>query len=157
MQQVLTQILLSLLPAVIISLITSFFTVRFSLNRFYSERWWERKAQAYGAIVEALYHMHRYVQDLFCSEQTDRESAPQTKELLRQRWTDGYEEISKAAAIGAFIISEEAVTALGGLLEELGRARQARTLFEHLDSELAALSKCLNALRDCAKKDLKVK
>jgi hypothetical protein len=40
--------------------VTAVVTVRLSLRSFYSEKWWERKAETYTAVMDSLHHMKRY-------------------------------------------------------------------------------------------------
>ena len=46
--------------AIVIAVISARVTVHFALKRFYSEKWWERKTEAYTAIIEALHHVRNY-------------------------------------------------------------------------------------------------
>ncbi|HEX7406996.1 MAG TPA: hypothetical protein VF515_05015, partial [Candidatus Binatia bacterium] len=48
----------------IVGVISSLFTSFLARRRFISERWWERKAEAYTRILDALVHMHRYYEAL---------------------------------------------------------------------------------------------
>lgn len=50
----LTQLLTGFVLSVAASIITAIATVRLSLSRFRSERWWERKADAYSRLIEEL-------------------------------------------------------------------------------------------------------
>lgn len=52
------QLLLTLIPALIVGVATALVTVKLSIRKFYTERWWERRADAYSRIVEAL-HKHK--------------------------------------------------------------------------------------------------
>lgn len=56
----LSQIAIGGITAVIAALIT----VHFALKRFISEKLWEKRAEAYGAILEALHDMKRYPDQL---------------------------------------------------------------------------------------------
>jgi hypothetical protein len=49
----------TLISNVFIALVSSLFAVYFSLRRFRSEKWWERRAETYERIIEALYHLRR--------------------------------------------------------------------------------------------------
>ena len=39
---------------ILVAIITSVVTVRLSVRAFSSQRWWERKADAYSSIINAL-------------------------------------------------------------------------------------------------------
>ena len=45
----------TLSTGVVIAAISSWITVQLSLRRFRTERWWERKAEAYERIIGALH------------------------------------------------------------------------------------------------------
>jgi hypothetical protein len=51
------QFLANLVTSLVISVFTAVLTVQLSLRRFQSERWWERKVDAYTRIIEALHHV----------------------------------------------------------------------------------------------------
>jgi len=41
----------------ITGIIAAYFTTRITLSRFYNEKWWERKNQAYTELVNNLFKM----------------------------------------------------------------------------------------------------
>lgn len=53
--------LIALMPAFLVSVITAYITVRLSVKQFSSQRWWEKKAEAYSHIIE------RSSELLYCS------------------------------------------------------------------------------------------
>jgi hypothetical protein len=96
--------------ASIIATIVSIYNSR--LGRFVSERWWERKAEAYGRIVESLsalvdYYDRSYDSVIYAAPLSDDE-----RERLQRQWAEGSAEIAKVTHIGAFVISERARDAL---------------------------------------------
>ena len=159
MPQEVTQLLLALVPGVIIAVVTAFLTVRLSLRQFYSQRWWERKAEAYSTIVESIYHAKNYVARLLEAEEEGREVSNDRRKQLEEYSMKAYEELNKAASIGAFIISDEAATHLSKLLKELRTDADYNELSwrEVLDSEVSILNRSLVKMRECAKKDLQIK
>jgi len=46
-----------LIPALFVSIITAVVTVKLSIKQFYSQRWWEKKAEAYSHIIENLSYL----------------------------------------------------------------------------------------------------
>ena len=50
----------NLVVGLVIAVVSARVTVHFALKRFYSEKWWERKAEAYSSIIEALHHIRNY-------------------------------------------------------------------------------------------------
>lgn len=152
----LSKLALSLVPSVITGVVVALVTTRLSLRRFYSERWWERKVAAYSTILEALYDMNRYSDEAIEAFESGRELSDERNDQLHAQWRKGRNEIDKAAAIGAFIISEEASLHLNQLDKDLRVASSEQSWYEHLDSEAAALRKCIGAIKECAKRDLKI-
>lgn len=51
--------ILNLILPIFIAVVTAWFTVRFSLKQFYSQKWWEKRWEAYVTIIECLHHMKR--------------------------------------------------------------------------------------------------
>ena len=70
-----------------------------------------------------------------------------------------YEELNKAASIGASIISDEAATHLIKLLKDLQSEAHdtERSFYDYLDSKVSILNTALVKIRECAKKDLEIK
>ena len=51
----LSNFVLTQLTSLALAFFTAYLTVKFSLKKFFTEKWWERKADAYSNIVECLY------------------------------------------------------------------------------------------------------
>ena len=151
------QFVLPFISAILIAGITSWITVRLSLRQFYSQRWWEQKAEAYKRIVEALYHVKNNLQILLNAEETGAEIQKDRKDDLSLRSRESYEEIYKAEGVGAFIISKRASQILTELRGDLSQEKLERSWYEYLDGSLFAVNKCLNDIRDEAKRDLRIK
>jgi hypothetical protein len=150
------QISQSVLSAILIAAITSWITVRLALRQFYSQKWWERKADAYTRIMEALYHVKNNLQTLLNAEETGSQIPEDRREELGLRSRESYQEIYKAEGIGAFIISEKASEILSELSQNLNKAKRERSWYEYLDENLFAINNCLEDLRYEAKRDLKI-
>jgi hypothetical protein len=135
-------------------------TLHYALKRFYFEKWWERKAEAYSSILEALHHLKNHADHELASdkvvEPSLRPKLEKVLEELKEKMTDGIAEIRKRADIGAFVISEEAVSALHALLNELGEAvKSPKSSNEYFNLVLSAVNRCLDSMRYIAKNDLK--
>ena len=91
-------------------------TMHLSLRRFYLERWWQRRFDAYSAILEALHDQHRYL-DILRGEIFDGD-----------RYLDGYRQnaltlstdagrlLRRYVDLGPLALSPEAVAALRAFL-----------------------------------------
>jgi hypothetical protein len=146
----------TILSAIIIAAITSWITVRLTLKQFYSQRWWERKAEAYTRIIEALYHVKNNLQRLLDATERGTEIQEDRRKELAFKSSESYEEIYKAEGIGAFVISKSASRILTELRSNLEKEKSVPSWYTYLDESLFYVNECLKELRIEAKRDLKI-
>ncbi|MGO8943244.1 MAG: hypothetical protein ACLQJ7_06175 [Syntrophobacteraceae bacterium] len=150
----------NIITGLVIAVVSARVTLHYALKRFYFEKWWERKAEAYTSIFEALHHLKNQVDHELVSERINdpslRPVVEKVLEELKAKMMAATAEIRKRTDIGAFAISEEAVRALHILLTELDQSTSTKDYPEHLNLRLSAVNKCLDSMRDIAKNDLKV-
>ena len=156
MPQWLTTIVSSILPGLIVGICVAIVSVRLALRRFYAERWWERKADAYSCIVEALHDAIEY-----CSARSLEDlHGVQLSEQREKELVEGYElanrELKKATRVGAYVISDEVVEVLDALQKRPRLDPKDCAWFEMFDADCEAYKKALSEVRRLAKKDLKV-
>jgi len=152
----LSSILIALGPALVVGIVTAFVTVRLALSRFRQERWWERKAQAYADLFEALFdvqwHARRRIEEI--------EEGSQFVEGYMQRLADrastGYSEIRKYAAIGPFLFSSETASRLAQLEKSLDRPSHDADPHDEWSETLDAVTAALRDLRTMAHRDLRL-
>ena len=149
------QLAIQIVAGVIISVITAALTVHLSLRRFYSEKWWERKAEAYSRIVEALQLECMHVEAALTALEFGRDSPDEKRDPLAKQARDARREIAKVTSIGAFIISESVADTLAVLGHALEQADDEPNFYDQLHSELVALKQAMARIRDIVKKELK--
>ena len=138
--------------ASIIAVIVSAYNARFA--RFASEKWWERKAEAYtrisGALSDLVYYYGQTYETQFSnlSEERQRE--------IDEHWRKGHLEVRKATDIGAFAISREAEEALKEYWKRPAENIHPEDWSAHLEIDYMSAEKCLKKLVACARKDLRV-
>ena len=147
----------SLIVGVAIATVSAYLAVRWSLKRFATEKLWERKSDAYTSILGTLHEMKRYPDRYMDREIKGREISEDEKNVLWDEYKKAHSAVRKQADIGTLIISQEAVEALSLLEKELEAAASANSIFEHVDTQLYALNKCLNDVRKAALTDLRIK
>lgn len=152
------QTVLSLLVGIVIAAFTSWITVRFALKQFYSQKWWERKADAYSSIIEALYRVKHNIEERLWADSLELEITEDNKKRLDANASKGYDEIYKAESIGAFVISEESSLALTRLRQQLEKDDVDWATGNEPDRSktLSAVIKCLEDIRRNAKRDLNI-
>ena len=151
LQELSLQILVAAITAIIASLLTSWFALR----RFYSEKWWEKKYESYGAILESLHYIGRGFDEQMGAAITGVEITDDRKEEHRKKHREARDELAKRMDIGQFVVSDKAVDVLSEFQKELASAGHARDWGEYLNGSLAATNKALQQMRDIAKRDLK--
>jgi hypothetical protein len=148
-------IALNILTGILIAAISSWITVQLSLRRFRAEKWWERKADAYSKIIEAL-HNAKSFSDHFLDVEIEGRKLPEEREKeLRSRAKAASDEILKTMDVGAFLLSDEALSRLRQYQKDADAASNEPAWFLYLEAEWAAADKCLKEIIDIAKKDLK--
>lgn len=149
------QLLISLIPSLIVAVITAQLTVKLSLRRFYTERWWEKKADVYSRIVDNLHKHKNYAQNKLNNEFVDNPDTSKDKRL-EQQWLEGKKELEHAVDLGAFIISEEAEMILQKFLKRKLPNYREVAFCEIIEIDLKYVEECLTEIKTAAKRDLRL-
>lgn len=134
---------ISILIGTVIAAVSLWITVQLSLRRFRSEKWRERKTEAYERIIEALHHSKAFADAHLEAGYEGRDVSDQRDKLLRERSRQAHLEIEKAADIGAFILSDEAQERLKRYHAEAKDATNAPHWDTFLEGCLSATDPCL--------------
>ncbi|MDA1276735.1 MAG: hypothetical protein O2960_22180 [Verrucomicrobia bacterium] len=156
MSQWLTTLLTTVFPSLVVGVCTAIITVRLSLRRFHAERWWERKAEAYSRIVEALHNAMEFCSAMSDESLTGVELSDERKAQLTQDYRQASREIRKATGVGAYIISDEVADVLTKLEARPHLDWEKTATFEFYDHEHEGYKAALAEVRRLAKKDLGV-
>lgn len=148
------QPLVNVLLGVPVALLTAWFTVKFALRRFQSEKWFERRVDAYTEVIEALHFMKHCTERQLRAAERGTDIPQEIEDELVASYRKGLADLRRLTDMGALLFSSEAIEILDTLNNELLAATDAPSWWEHLDAESAAISKCLAALRPIAKRDL---
>lgn len=145
----------SILVGVIIAAASAWITVRLSLKRFRSERWWDRKVEAYERVIEALHHSKAFSDAHLNASHEGRELSEERDKDLRKRSAQAHIEIEKATDMGAFLLSDEAHERLKKYRKDTTEASDTPHWEVYLQGDLVATESCLADLIKIAKKDLR--
>jgi hypothetical protein len=157
MSQWLTTVSSTFLPSLLVGICTAVITVRLSLRRFHAERWWERKADAYSRIVEALHTAAHYWVAQLNEDESGQEMSKEREKQLSEDYDRAASELAKATGVGAYIISEEVADALQNLQKRRRHDPRECAWTEIYDEEYTAHKEALTEIRKLAKKDLGVR
>jgi len=144
---------LAFLASVIAAAVAGF-TARF--QRFAKERWWDRKAEAYSRIIDALSGVVYSHEEWYDAELEHRGIPDEQRNEIDEHWRKGYAELKRATAIGSFLISAQAEAALAQMWHDTGKGVHPADWFGQLESNYTTASDCLKKLVGAAKKDLGV-
>ncbi len=125
------------------------------LATFTQQKWWERKADAYSRIVEALAEMVCYHEEHLTAYEEGRNVREAMKTEIEEHWRHSYAELKKASAVGAFLISSSAETALRQMWQDKGKGIDSNDWYGLLESDYVAARDCLKSIVAEAKEDLR--
>jgi len=157
MPEYLTHIIEVLVPGVLLSVLTAIVTVRLSLRRFYAEKWWERKDEAYCRIFEALYWLMNYYNVKYQEDIEKRRVSGDRSKQLEKQFLSADMEIEKAVAVGSFVLCDEAIACLKRFRDRPRLSFDDYEIFEMAERDMKYLDECLSELKKIAKRDLKLK
>lgn len=103
---------MSIIGSLVVAVVAAWVAASLALQRFFRERWWERKVEAYTELLVALHDLAEWPGSL---ADEPLKAAPLTNEevaALETRFREGQVKVRRAAALGSFVISERAVEIL---------------------------------------------
>ena len=148
---------LAIYTAIAISVVSSWITVKLSTQQFRTQRWWERKVEAYEKIVETLHNLKMFSEQHLKADYRGIDLPEEKDAELRKRSRLAHDEIEKVIDTGAFLLSDNAMARLRQYRKEAARATETTNWTEYLEADLDATYKCLNDMIEIAKSDLKTK
>src|SRR5690348_7803823 len=110
-----------LVPGLVISIVTAIITVRLSIRQFQSQKWWERKAEAYSQIMEQLTLLEISYGAWYDDAISVNKLGDERQRALSEEHRKAEEQVRRAAAAGSYIVSPKAALALSELVKEFDR------------------------------------
>ena len=157
MTNIIQEILSNLIPVVFVSIITAFIAVKLSIRQFYSQKLWEKKAEAYTQIVEQLSYLQFYYTECLNRMLTTNPPESEKKSELAASFSHAKEIIAKATASGAYIISNETAKVLENLLNDLYKEDPNQLEAKDFTKCYNKTKECIGVIKELAKKDLRGK
>jgi hypothetical protein len=145
-----------ILSGVAIAALSSGITVYLSLNKFRTEKWWEKKAAAYSNLLGALYEAKTFADAHITASAKDKELTDEEDQEVRTKTKRAEEEIYRAMAVDAFYLSPLAIKRLETYGKEASRAGQDGSWSGYLFDHLSAADTCLRDMMKIARADLKI-
>lgn len=146
-----------IIQPIFISILVAVITVKLSLKKFRSEKWWEKKTEAYSKIVDALHQLKNYCEQKLPAEYGEPSLSSEKEKELGQQYQTAYRELVKALDVGSFIITDEAVKILETYQNRPELNYYENPLCDIIECDLKYIKECLRDFKLAAKKDLGIK
>ncbi len=147
--------LVQIIVAIIIAVTSSYFTAKFALKKFYSEKLWEEKNKFYIEIINLLYDLIGYCEVMKEDYGNGTNLLPKLETELREKHLKAYMKMKKVTTIASFTISKEAKKVLTDLRDRPKLKYEENPIWELYENDYKFYSEALNDIIEIAKKDLK--
>lgn len=146
-----------LLTGIAIAVLSALVTVRLSLRRFRSERYWDRRVQAYERLIAALHDCKALAEHHLETIYSRTELTKAEDEYLRNRFKATHNEIARAIDMGSFLVSDESLERLRRYHKSKNEGTATPNGYEDLERDWEAVNCCLADLIRLARKDLQAR
>ena len=147
-------IIINIISGLAISIVTAVVTVRLSIRQFTTQRWWEKKTEAYSELIENLakykISKEKLVDDLLHNVTYSNEYKVKVKDDLQK----ADENITIFAVKGAFIISNEVSDELNKLISKINEDMESEYWIECSEEHPNLIHEAIKKIVNLAKKDL---
>ena len=143
------------LPNLLIAVVVSYLTAHWSLRKFYSEKWWDKREKAYTELLDALYDLLQYCEVKKEDYGDGAEYGDEKLNELGRRYSAAIWRVKRAAEIGAFVISPSAADALKNLIERPELDWHSNPPWDIYAENYQHYKTALESIRACAREDLR--
>jgi hypothetical protein len=150
------EILVNSVSAALIAILSAWVTVQLSLRKFRTEKWWERKADAYTNLIEALHHSLKFSDRHLEKEQQGETLDDDADRKLRREAMSADADIRRYIDVGQLHMSNATIQRLHTYMQDERKAGDTTSWNEYLMNTYQVNQKCLADLIVLAKKDLRV-
>ena len=148
-------VLVAVFPALIGGVLSAYITARLSMRNFYSQKWWERKAEAYSRIVQSLARLQFAYEKWMADELGETQLSHEYRDELNKQYREARRLLDEATSSGAFIISGKAASCLEKLKDKNAKIPLWENgPYDHYKESSSVVEECISEIRECAKEDL---
>jgi hypothetical protein len=148
-----SQLIFTFVTGVISGVLSSWLTYILAWRRFRTERWWDRRADAYERIIDAL-HAAKKFSDFHIDYQMRGQDPPkEDDERLRGEAKRARAEIDRAIDIGKLILPADALQRLYQYSKEADSIKTTDWV-SYLEQDYNIINRCLIDIAVIARKDL---
>lgn len=121
-----------------------------------AQQWWQRKADAYTEIVEALWQRLEYGNEYLAELYNEHRAQADDKTEKYRDMGINRTKLRRAADIGAFVISDEVADALQQYFMRDQKIMSMDDVVEQVEADIESTRECLGKIRMFAVRDLRV-
>ncbi len=119
-----------------------------------TQRWWERKAETYTSIIEALWHLFDYAREAENEMWATRQGLASGPTRGSDDFVHNRGQLKKIADVGSFIISDEVAASLTKYFQTVEAIDDYAEYDDVVATHLTAARSCLSEVRAAARRDL---
>ena len=138
-----------------VGIVAGYFSAYLSNKSHRDNRYWELRVKAYQSLIEALSDMKHYYDEEFNNSLLPRKDEKGIE--LEKINSENSHKVRKAYDNGVFLFSGTVNKALSEFFKITKSKEIPKTYSNFLEKHLEATEKCLKAVVQSAKKDLKVR
>ena len=126
-----------------------------ALWRFRAQKWWEKKAEAYERVIDALHHMKQYADTHLQADMRGRELSEEQEQDLLEVSRRSRAEVERAIDVGSLLLCDKAVERLRLYKQDSRDRKDVQSWLDAVLADLEATTTCLDDFLRIAKQDLK--
>lgn len=140
-----------------ISVSGAFLAAGLASRRFRTEKWWERKANAYTDLVSALHEMKWPSSEGLDAEIEGARHSPEEVEKLWAQFRLARRNVWRIADASAFLVSPRVLRSVQQMENALAKAENSKGSYEHLEAQYKAVQTCLDEIKTLGRGELGIK
>jgi hypothetical protein len=148
-------VLAGALPALAVSLLTAYVTVRLALKQFYAQRWWDKRAEAYSDLLRELGALSYTFGEQWDDALWIKRLSDEERVKLSNRYKDAREKLISASAGDSYALSADTEAEIAALLKELSKNDASGNWAVDIDRWHGAVNTSLGRIREHARSELK--
>ena len=144
-------IITTMVSGIVIAFVSSWITVQLSLNRFRTERHWERRVKAYESVIEALYRWKIFLDN---SLRDDGKVPAGEFDQLSAQAIRSYQEIERTTDMARFLLANDEAHERLKRYRKIFSGHSRKNSKEYVVYHLKIANSCLEDLIEIARRDL---
>lgn len=142
---------------ILVAIIAAFLGAWLTMRRFRVDRWWEKKAEAYINLVEALHEMSMVPAEQFNAACNGKDLRKEQEVALWESFDRARRRVWKIADSADFVISSDVARVVQVMNNGISQAENAASFPEHLDEIDEAIGQCMAQVKVIGADELGIK